>query len=110
MAHCVREGFDQPVNDAQRPSWAAHQVASTVNFAGANRLLGWYVGGLNFQIEHHLFPGVSHVHYQKLAPLVASVCREYGVRYTSRATLWQAIQAHHRWLRHLGQPESAPPS
>jgi linoleoyl-CoA desaturase len=65
------------------------------------------VGGLNFQIEHYLFPGVSHVHYQKLAPLVASVCRKYGVRYTSRATLWQAIQAHHRWLRHLGQPESA---
>ena len=39
-------------------------MASTVNFAGANRLLGWYVGELNFQIEHHLFPGVSHVHYQ----------------------------------------------
>ena len=107
LAHCVPECFDSPVNDAQRPCWAAHQVASTVNFAGANRLLGWYVGGLNFQIEHHLFPGVSHVHYQKLAPLVASVCRRYGVRYTSRATLWQAIQAHHRWLRHLGQPESA---
>jgi linoleoyl-CoA desaturase len=67
------------------------------------------VGGLNFQIEHHLFPGVSHVHYQRLAPRVASVCGEYGVRYTSRATLWQAIQAHHSWLRHLGQPESAPP-
>jgi hypothetical protein len=65
------------------------------------------VGGLNFQIEHHLFPGVSHVHYQKLAPLVASVCAKYGVRYTSRATVWQAIQAHHRWLRHLGQAESA---
>lgn len=44
LAHCVPECFDPPVNDAQRPSWAAHQVASTVNFAGANRLLGWYVG------------------------------------------------------------------
>ena len=107
LAHCAPECFDPPVNDAQRPSWAAHQVASTVNFAGSNRLLGWYVGGLNFQIEHHLFPGVSHVHYQKLAPLVASVCGKYGVRYTSRATVWQAIRAHHRWLRHLGQAESA---
>ena len=61
--------------------WAAHQVETTVDFARGNRLLSWFIGGLNFQIEHHLFPRICHVHYPALAPLVEETCREFGVPY-----------------------------
>ena len=47
--------------------WAIHQVRTTANFAPRNKLISWFVGGLNFQIEHHLFPKVSHVHYPAIS-------------------------------------------
>jgi linoleoyl-CoA desaturase len=83
--------------------WAEHQVRATVDFAPSNRLLGWYVGGLNFQIEHHLLPDVCHVHYRALAGIVAESCRAYGVPHRSEPTLCAAIAAHYRHLRALGR-------
>jgi linoleoyl-CoA desaturase len=69
-----------------------------VNFAPRSRLLTWYLGGLNYQIEHHLFPKVCHIHYPALAPIVARVCREHGVRYYSHPTMRAALASHARWL------------
>ena len=101
LAHCVPEAeTGQDVG-----SWAARQVESAVDFARANRLLGWYVGGLNMQIEHHLFPQISHPHYAGLAPLVEATCREYGVRYTAHRTFRAAVAAHYRQLRTLGRAD-----
>jgi linoleoyl-CoA desaturase len=87
--------------------WAEHQVRATVDFAPSNRLLGWYVGGLNFQVEHHLFPDVCHTHYPALAPMVAAACGERGVPYRSEPTLRAAIASHYRFLRALGRAPAA---
>jgi len=104
-AHCVQEADfpSLPANSNHvNNSWAMHQVATTVDFAPDNRLLTWYVGGLNFQVEHHLFPDVCHIHYPALAPIVESVCSQFGVKYASHPTFLAAISSHSRWLRLLG--------
>jgi len=107
LAHCVEEAaFPMPQIDTGRIEnhWAVHQVQTTVDFARGNRLLSWYVGGLNYQIEHHLFPQICHVQYPALAPLVEQTCVEYGVRYVAAPTLFAAVASHYRWLRRMGKP------
>ena len=99
LAHCVPEAETGP----ELGTWAARQVQSSVDFARDSRLLNWYVGGLNLQIEHHLFPQISHPHYPALAPIVEATCREFGVRYTSHPTFGAAVAAHFRQLRELGR-------
>jgi linoleoyl-CoA desaturase len=108
LAHCVEEADFHPGHPGAATDWAAHQVATTVDFARGNRLLGWYLGGLNFQVEHHLFPKVCHVHYADLAPLVEGTCAAHGVRYRSQPTLRAAVAANVRWLRALGRGEEPP--
>ena len=87
--------------DSLRVGWAEHQVRTTANFAPGDRLLTWYLGGLNYQIEHHLFPKVCHVHYPALSPIVADTCREFGIPYQSHRTIGGAVASHFRWLRQL---------
>jgi linoleoyl-CoA desaturase len=84
--------------------WVEHQLATTADFAPRSRLISWYVGGLNFQVEHHLFPRVSHVHYAAVARIVRETCREFGVRHLRYETLWGALAAHFRCLKRLGRP------
>jgi linoleoyl-CoA desaturase len=105
LAHSVSDAqfHGAPGGDGRLPTgWAEHQVRSTVDFARSNRLLAWYLGGLNFQIEHHLFPGVCHVHYPALAPIVEETCRAHGIPYHAAPSLRAAIAGHHRHLRALG--------
>ena len=87
--------------------WAEHQVASTVDFARANVLLGWYLGGLNFQVEHHLFPRVCHLHYPALSRIVEATCSSHQVRYRCEPTLRSALAANWRWLRRMGSARGA---
>jgi linoleoyl-CoA desaturase len=112
LAHCTGHAQFRQVTAAASllpRGWAEHQVESTVDFARGNRLLGWYVGGLNLQIEHHLFPRVCHVHYAALAPIVEDACRRHGVRYTCHRSLLAALAEHVRWLGRLGRsPEASP--
>jgi fatty acid desaturase len=63
----------------------------------------WFIGGLNFQIEHHLFPRVCHAHYPALSKIVERVCLKHGVRYVAHATAGKALRSHYRWLRLLGR-------
>ena len=105
MAHCVEEArFPEPPPESQRLpcAWAVHQVQTTVDFARGNRLLAWYLGGLNFQIEHHLFTKICHVHYPDLAPIVEKTCADFGVRYAAHEKFSDALASHFRWLRRLG--------
>lgn len=105
LAHVV-EGvhFDEAYEGGKLENeWAKHQVMTTANFAMHSKAVSWYVGGLNFQIEHHLFPRVSHVHYPAIAPIVQQVCREYNVPYTSFPTVAAAFASHYRFMRWLGQ-------
>jgi linoleoyl-CoA desaturase len=108
LAHCVGQAdFPLPADGpppAMADCWAVHQVQTTVDFAHDSRGLTWLLGGLNYQIEHHLFPRVSHVHYPALAVIVEATCREYGVRYTAHPTLWAGVRSHYRWLKEMGRP------
>lgn len=89
-------------------SWAIHQMHTTTNFAGENRLLSWYVGGLNFQVEHHLFPNICHVHYRALSPIVKATAQEFGVPYKMKRTFRDAMVAHFQILKDLGKREFKP--
>jgi linoleoyl-CoA desaturase len=115
LAHCVEEAsFPVPSTGSDRmpDAWAIHQVRTTVDFAAGNRLLTWYVGGLNFQIEHHLFPRICHVHYPRIAPIVRAACAEFGVPYAAHPSFLGAVGSHWRFLRRMGRPPAltaAPP-
>jgi linoleoyl-CoA desaturase len=105
LAHCVQEAdFPDPVAGTRRidNDWHTHQVETTVDFARDDRLLTWYLGGLNFQIEHHLFPKICHLHYPAISPIVEAACRAHGVRYVSHARMRDALRSHLRFLRKLG--------
>lgn len=84
-------------------SWAAHQLITTQNFAMNNRWLSWYVGGLNFQIEHHLFPTISHIHFKELSKIVQEVVKDYELPYYSQPTFRAAIVDHAKMLMQLGK-------
>ncbi len=110
VAHCVEEAeFPVPRASTGRidHAWAVHQAETTVNFCRHSRIVSWLVGGLNFQIEHHLFPRISHVHYPAISRLVEQTCREFGIRYTVHRSFWAGIGSHFRWLRRMGMPNTA---
>jgi linoleoyl-CoA desaturase len=107
LAHSNEETRSFSVNepeDIASREWAVHQVETTADFARQSRLLTWYVGGLNHQIEHHLFPRISHVHLPAIADVVEQVCREHGVRYSAHDSFWRAVASHYSWLRSMGRP------
>jgi linoleoyl-CoA desaturase len=113
LAHCLGEAtFVAPPLPEQvmDRDWATHQVEATVDFARNNRALTWFIGGLNFQIEHHLFPRVCHTHYPALAQTIEDVCRTHRVRYVTHVSAGAALRSHYRWLRHLGQPDPSTPA
>ena len=115
LAHCVEEAEFSSVaamSAAGRTEWAHHQVETTVDFAPRSRLLTWCLGGPNFQIEHHLFSRVCHIHYPALAPIVRDVCSRNGVPDRVHPTQWAAVLSHARWLRRMGRgaPLAADPA
>ncbi len=83
--------------------WATHQVKTTANFATRNKFVTWAVGGLNFQVEHHLFPKIAHVHYPALSKIVKEVCQKYNLPYHEQATVTGAIVSHIRFLKDMGR-------
>jgi linoleoyl-CoA desaturase len=88
-------------------AWLVHEVKTTANFARSNPVLCWYVGGLNFQIEHHLFPRICSIHYPAISPIVEEVAKKYDIPYHHHPTLGQAVRSHLRMLKQLGQPAPA---
>ena len=105
LAHCVEEAdFASPQDlAAESRLWAVHEVETTVNFCPRNRVLTWLVGGLNFQIEHHLFPRVPHTHYPEIAEIVERNAKLHGVRYVAQHSLHAALRSHFRHLRTMGR-------
>lgn len=104
MAHVV-EGAEQPiVKDELQTEWHIHQLNTTSDFARNNHFLNWYVGGLNFQIEHHLFPNICHIHYTKIAPIVERTAKEFGVTYNLKPSFKSALMSHIIRLKELGKP------
>jgi linoleoyl-CoA desaturase len=103
-AHIVDNSeFPVPdINGDLKNNWAVHQILNTTNFAPKNKILSWYVGGLNYQVEHHLFPEICHIHYKNIAKIVKSTTQEFGLPYYSIPTFMGALTAHAQMLRKLG--------
>jgi linoleoyl-CoA desaturase len=80
-------------------------MCTTSNFARRNRALTWYVGGLNYQVEHHLFPKVCSAHYPAISPIVERVALRHGIPYYEQPTLFAAVRSHYRRLKELGSRE-----
>ena len=106
LAHTV-EHTEFPVPDEIthriENEWAIHQINTTANFATHNKVISWLVGGLNFQIEHHLFPRISHVHYPAISKIIKRTCAEYGIGYIEYPKMTSAIYSHMMYLKRLGQ-------
>jgi linoleoyl-CoA desaturase len=83
--------------------WAIHQIKTTSNFAPRHKILSWFVGGLNYQVEHHLFPRISHVHYPAISVIVEQTCKRYNLPYNAYPTMLEAIASHFRMMRDLGR-------
>jgi linoleoyl-CoA desaturase len=105
LAHVVEEAdFPLPIAEVSliEKDWAVHQIETTINFSRNNHLMTWLLGGLNFQVEHHLFPNICHINYPELSKVVEQTCREYGVRYNQHSSFWSGLSSHYRWLRKMG--------
>jgi linoleoyl-CoA desaturase len=83
--------------------WAVHQLKTTANFATRNKLVSWLVGGLNFQVEHHLFPKISHIHYPAISKIIKKACQEYGIQYIEYRRVRYAVASHVAYLRQMGK-------
>jgi len=104
LAHVMENcKFPEPdLTGSMENNWAIHQMMTTTNFARKNKVLNWLFGGLNFQVEHHLFPHVCHIHYPKISDIVKQVAEEFQVPYCEVKTFSGAIMSHIRMLRKLG--------
>jgi linoleoyl-CoA desaturase len=104
LAHVV-EGPKFPLpneNNKIQSEWAVHQLETTANFAPENKFISWLVGGLNYQVEHHLFPKISHVHYPQIRKLVKETCAQYNISYHEFPTFWGAVKSHILFLKTAG--------
>lgn len=103
MAHVVEGAEQNEMTDLIHSEWHVHQLRTTADFARTNKILSWYVGGLNFQVEHHLFPSICHIHYPKLAPIVQATAKEFGIPYHLNRSFGSAFVSHIRHLKDLGR-------
>jgi linoleoyl-CoA desaturase len=103
LAHCTGEASFPALGGAERAEWSVHQLDTCVDFAGKNWLIGWFVGGLNYQVEHHLFPRVCHLHYPALSRVVSEVAARHGLRHRSHPSMTGALVSHYQHLRAMGR-------
>jgi linoleoyl-CoA desaturase len=106
LAHTVEHtAFPMPDESTGKmeDEWAVHQIKTTANFATNNKLVSWLVGGLNFQIEHHLFPKISHVHYPAISKIIRQACQEYGINYIEYPRVRYAVASHVAFLKQMGR-------
>jgi linoleoyl-CoA desaturase len=104
LAHVV-EAANMPLPDetgTMKNTWAIHQLFTTVNFSTKNKIVNWFTGGLNHQVEHHIFPNISHIHYQKISKIVKNTAREFNLPYHEYKTTRQALIAHFKHLKQMG--------
>lgn len=108
LAHMVEKttfevaGGSHKVIDSE---WAIHEIRTTADFAPDNKIISWLAGGLNFQVEHHLFPQISHIHYSALSKIVRQQCELFGLPYNYYPSAWGALYSHVRLMKKLGNKE-----
>ncbi len=105
LAH-VMDDAEMPVPDKKtgvlKNSWAIHQLLTTVNFSTKNKIVNWFTGGLNHQIEHHIFPHISHIHYTKISEIVRKTAKEFNLPYNEYKSTRSAILSHFKYLKQMG--------
>lgn len=105
LAHVIEDThmpLPKLMPDKMEHSWAIHQLFTTANFSPKNRWINWYVGGLNFQIEHHIFPHISHIHYQKIAKILKKTAEEFNLPYYEYKSTRSALFSHFKYLKRMG--------
>jgi linoleoyl-CoA desaturase len=105
LAHVV-EGTEHPTENAEgniSNNWMHHQLKTTSDFAHENKLLCWYIGGFNYQIEHHLFPGICSIHYPEIISIVRETAQKYDIPYNYHNTLGTAVKSHYETLNKFGK-------
>lgn len=105
LAHVVEEAqfpMPDPQNNKIEENWIIHQFQTTANFSTRSRIIGWFTGGLNFQVEHHLFPRISHVHYPGLSKRIKALCEQHDVAYLEHPNIFSAIRSHIMYLKAVG--------
>jgi len=105
LAHSV-EGTSYPMPNESgiiENDWAIHQLNTTVNFSRDNKFLSWYLGGLNYQVEHHLFPKISHIHYPSISGIVKQTAEDFNIPYLENKSLREALRSHFAVLEKLGK-------
>lgn len=106
LAHVVEDAqFHMPSSEVHNieNEWAIHQISTTADFATKSKIVSWFTGGLNFQVEHHLFPKISHIHYPNISLLVKETCAQFDVNYIEFPTVFKAIQSHVMHLKQVGK-------
>lgn len=105
LAHTVEDTHFPQANETGKmeDEWAIHQIKTTANFATRNKVVSWFTGGLNFQVEHHLFPKISHIHYPAISKIIRNACEEYGIRYIEYRRVRYALASHVAFLRQMGR-------
>jgi linoleoyl-CoA desaturase len=106
LPHCTsRSEFPLPdtVSHVMKNPWAVHQAEVTLDYDRHSRVRTWFFGGLNFHLEHHLFPSICHVNYPGMAKIVEETCREFGVKCAEHRTFWIGLAEHYRWLKEMGR-------
>ncbi|MES2592618.1 MAG: acyl-CoA desaturase [Bacteroidota bacterium] len=106
LAHIVEDAqFSTPDKESYKieEEWAVHQIKTTANFATKSKIVSWFTGGLNFQVEHHLFPRISHIHYPKISQLVRETCEQFNVAYLEFPTVLSAVRSHVVHLKQVGR-------
>lgn len=106
LAHTVEHTeFPMPdeITGKIENEWAIHQLNTTANFATNNKVISWLLGGLNFQVEHHLFPRISHVHYPAISKIIKNTCQEFGINYIEYPKMRHAVASHVMHLKRMGK-------
>lgn len=105
LAHLTEDtAFPMPSENSDRieHDWVQHQIRTTANFAPGNKFLFWYTGGLNFQVIHHIFPKINHIHYPEMNSLMKKTCHRYDIKYNEYPGFWNALRSHLSFLKNIG--------
>lgn len=92
-------------NNSMENDWVIHEMRTTSNFARKGKIFSWFIGGLNYQIEHHLFPHICHIHYKSIAIILKVTAEEYKIPYNQHTTFYDALKSHYTMLDKLGTGE-----
>jgi linoleoyl-CoA desaturase len=109
LPHCVEQAkFPMPSKDTGRMDnpWAVHQAEVTLDFARRSKIATWPIGGLNYHLEHHLFPTICHIHYSAITKIVQETCQDHGIHCAEHKSFWTGLASHYRWLRQMGMPDT----